>query len=240
MDIEIKIGREVEGAGAMKVPSTFKRVSRRHATLYWHDGIVTIEDNESANGTFVNGRRVAKTKVKESDVVWLGGDGEEECYQLDMKKVFDSCRDAEKKARIDFSEEFEELKNVYIEYQAKVAEAKKKATKKSQLPQRIASFIPTFIGAIIAIIPSVPSSARIPVMSVGGVITGLINMFMIGKNSSNDALAEELTDLQIEYQQKYRCPKCGKEFNIATQHWKKLEAGGKCPNPKCDAMFVKK
>ena len=239
MDIEIKIGREVEGAGSIKVPSTFKRVSRRHASLLWHDGIVTIEDNESANGTFVNGRRVAKTKIKETDVVWLGGEGEDECYQLDLKKVFDSCREAEKKARTDYSKEFEELKDVYVEYQAKVAEAKKKTTVKSQLPMRIASFIPTLVRAIIAFIPSVPTSAIIPVMSVGGVITGLINMFMIGKNSSNDALAEELTDIQIEYQQKYKCPKCGKEIPLTT-HWKKLEAGGKCPNPKCDAMFVKK
>ena len=238
MDIEIKIGREVEGAGAMKVPSTFKRVSRRHATLYWHDGIVTIEDNESANGTFVNGRRVAKTKVKESDVVWLGGDGEEECYQLDMKKVFDSCRDAEKKARTDFSEEFEELKNVYIEYQAKVAKLKKEAATKSQLPR----FIPSIIVAVISIIITVAlKDYRIYAASFGSLLTTVVGFLTAGKSSDvNNNLSEQLTDLQIEYQQKYKCPKCGKDFNIATQHWKKLEAGGKCPNSKCDAMFVKK
>lgn len=239
MDIEIKIGREVEGAGAIKVPSTFKRVSRRHATLYWHDGVVTIEDNESANGTFVNGRRVAKTKLKEGDVVWLGGDGVEECYQLELDNVLKTCREAEDKARTDYTKEFEELKKVYIEYKNKEAEAKKKSTVKSQLPQRLASFIPTLVGAIIAVIPSIPNTARIPVMSVGGVITGLINIFMISKGNSNDALSEELTDIQIEYQQKYKCPKCGKEFNITTLHWKKLEAGGKCPF-KCGAEFVKK
>ena len=239
MDIEFKIGREVEGAGALKVPSAFKKVSRRHASLLWHDGVVTIEDNESANGTFVNGRRVAKTKIKETDTVWLGGENDEECYLLDLKKIFDSCRDTELKARTDFTAEFEEVKQIYIDYQNKVTEAKKKSTVKSQLPLRLVSFVPTLIGAIIAIIPSIPDQARIPVISVGGVITGLINMLMIGKNSTSaDALNEELTDLQIKYQKLYKCPKCGKEFSLTT-HWKKLEAGGCCPN-KCGAIFVKK
>lgn len=242
MDIEIKIGREVEGSGVLKVPSSCKKVSRRHATLAWRDGVVTIEDNESSNGTYVNGKRVAKTKLKEDDTVWLGGNGNNEnneCYQLDLKKIFSSCREAEKKARTDFSKEFEEVKQVYIEYQNKVAEAKKKSTVKSQLPLRLVSFLPTLIGAIIALNPKGDPTMRITVVSVGGAITGLINILMIGKGSSNDKLNEELTDLQIEYQKKYKCPKCGKEFNITTQHWKKLEAGGVCPH-KCGAEFVKK
>lgn len=239
MEIEIRIGREETGPNTITIPGNYKMASRHHAKLLWKDGVVAIEDNESANGTFVNGRRISKTKVKENDVVWLGGEDNEECYQLDMKKVFDSCREAENKARTDYSKEFEELRNVYIEYQNRIAEIKKKTTVKSQMPQRIASFIPTLAGAIIACVPSIPDKARIPVISVGGVITGLINMFMIGKNSSNDALSEQLTDLQIEYQQKYKCPKCGKEIPLTT-HWKKLEANGKCPNPKCNAIFVKK
>ena len=45
MDIEIKIGREVEGSSVLKVPSSCKKVSHRHATLAWRDGVVTIEAN---------------------------------------------------------------------------------------------------------------------------------------------------------------------------------------------------
>lgn len=244
MEIEIKIGREVEGSSVLMVPATCKRVSRRHATLHWKDGAASIEDNESANGTFVNGRRIAKTKLNENDSVWLGGtEGTADCYQVDLKKIFESCHKAEEKLRTDYSKEFQDLKQTYIDYQAAVAELKKKTTMKSQLPLRIVSFIPTLIGAIIAVWPSDNpagnGSTRIIAISVGGAITGLINILMIGKGSgTNDKLNEEITELQINYQKRYCCPKCGMKYPFST-HWKKLEADGKCPNPKCDAKFVK-
>ena len=240
MNIDISIGREVEGNGAILVPSTCKKVSRRHAILHWQDGTVTIEDNESSNGTFVNGKRVAKTKVKENDVVWLGGiNGGDDCYQVDVKKVFESCRETEKKARTDFSEEFADLKQIFIDYQKELAELKKKYTVQSQLPLRIVSFIPTVVGAILAVLPGADPQNRIVAISVGGAITGLINILMLGKNTgTNDKLNEQITELQIKYEKKYCCPKCGMKYPFST-HWKKLEAEGKCPNPKCDAKFVK-
>ena len=110
MEIQIKIGREETGANAIIVPGTCKKAGRHHAKLVWKDGAMAIEDNESANGTYVNGKRIAKTKVTENDTVWLGGKGGDECFQLDMKKIFDSCRNAEKKARTDYTKEFEDLK----------------------------------------------------------------------------------------------------------------------------------
>lgn len=229
----------MEGNNILLVPSTCKKVSRRHATLLWNNGAVTLEDNESANGTFVNGKRIAKTKVTENDTIWLGGNGGEDCYQLDMKKIIDSCREAENKFRTDYSKEFQDLKQVYIDYQAEVAALKKKTTMKTQLPLRIISFIPTLIGAIIAVLPNANPNSRILAISVGGAITGLINILMIGKNGgATDQMNEEITEIQIKYQKLYRCPKCGKEYSLNT-HWKKLEAEGKCTNPKCDAQFVK-
>ena len=240
MDIEIKIGREVAGAHVLNVPSTYKKVSRRHASIYWQGGVVTIEDNESSNGTFVNGKRIAKTKITENDAVWLGGKGEDGSYPLDVMKIFDSCRNIEKQHRTDYSKEFTDIKRAYQEYKQEEAELKRRTTVKSQRPSRIISLIPTLIGAIILIIPGTPPSARIVAISLGGAITGLINIFMLGKGSgANDQLAEEITELQIKYQPRYCCPKCGMKYPFTT-HWKKIEAEGKCPNPKCNAQFVKK
>lgn len=177
--------------------------------------------------------------MRENDTVWLGGNNPEDCYQLDVKKVFETCRETEKKARTDFSQEFADLKQVYIDYQAKLAELKKKSTVKSQLPLRIVSFIPTVVGAILAVLPGADPQNRIVAISVGGAITGLINILMLGKNTGpSDKLNEQITELQIEYEKKYCCPKCGKQYPL-TMHWKKLEAEGKCLNPKCDAKFVK-
>src|SRR5205807_8581908 len=38
-------------------------VSRRHCLISVHDGYVTVEDLDSVNGTFVNGKRVAGREV---------------------------------------------------------------------------------------------------------------------------------------------------------------------------------
>ena len=240
MEIIINIGREVSGQADQLVPSTCTKVSRDHAVVRWEDGAVYIEDKKTPNGTFVNGRRIAKKKLKEEDEVWLGGIGSEDCYKLDMKELFGSCRKKENSVRTDWSKEFEDIKQAYIDYQTELAHLRKTITIRTQLPVRILSFLPTLIGAIIALKPDADMAKRITVISVGGAITGLINILMTGKNSNiNEKMSEEITELQIRYQPRYCCPKCGYRFSLNT-HWKKLEADGKCPNPKCDAEFVKK
>jgi len=47
-------------------------VSRRHATITFRDGIITIEDLGSTNGTFVNGEKVTKTVLREGDRILIG------------------------------------------------------------------------------------------------------------------------------------------------------------------------
>jgi len=50
-------------------------VSRRHATLQRDsaDGGLVIEDNDSRNGTRVNGKKVRRARLRENDVVRVGG-----------------------------------------------------------------------------------------------------------------------------------------------------------------------
>ena len=229
MEIEIKIGREVEGKGVVLVPSKYHKVGRQHATLLWKDGVVLLKDNESKNGTFVNGWRVAQTKVKEDDTVCLGGDGGEDCYQVDMKKLFAFFRETEKKARTDFSEEFDQLKLAYSEYKAEETKIKSG----ENIKQRILSYIPMAIGAIFAALPTDLGYMRLVGFGLGVVVT----LLLLSKSSKRD-INEEITKLQIKYQPRYCCPKCGMKYPFTT-HWRKLEADGKCPNPKCDAKFVK-
>ena len=48
-------------------------VSRRHARLAAHDGTLFVEDLESRNGTFLNGRRVTESiEVREGDAIDVG------------------------------------------------------------------------------------------------------------------------------------------------------------------------
>jgi hypothetical protein len=50
-------------------------VSRRHAILAWNNGVYTVEDLGSANGTFVNGQRLPAqqaTRLKQGDELKCG------------------------------------------------------------------------------------------------------------------------------------------------------------------------
>lgn len=268
MDIEIKIGRSVEGSNTILVPATFKRVSRVHATIHWHDGIVTIEDNGSTNGTFVNGQRITRAILTENDTVWLGGTGVDEyCYQLDLRRIFASFPSTipVQKAnpvqevnyvrnvnsfhnvnsvqeagcdtqRTDYTREFARVKQAYIDYHAGMSKLSKKANTRMQLPRVLLSLIPAALGVVIMII-STDMTVRIVAMSAGSVLSGLIGVLTMGKSSSNkEKMAEAVLDLQLKYQKLYKCPKCGKEFNLDL-HWKKLEAEGKCPYG-CGARYV--
>jgi pSer/pThr/pTyr-binding forkhead associated (FHA) protein len=47
-------------------------VSRRHAVLSRHDGLYTIEDQGSLNGTFVNRKRVESAQLEDGDELQIG------------------------------------------------------------------------------------------------------------------------------------------------------------------------
>jgi hypothetical protein len=47
-------------------------VSRRHAKLFFRDGVWVLQDLGSRNGTFVNGERVGRCELRPGDLVVLG------------------------------------------------------------------------------------------------------------------------------------------------------------------------
>lgn len=66
----LTIGRGQENT--LAVPDLL--VSRRHAVLTLADGMATITDLDSANGTFVNGRRISSSVLSPGDRVGLGNE----------------------------------------------------------------------------------------------------------------------------------------------------------------------
>ena len=258
MDIEIKIGRGVEGANVIRVPMTFAKTSRHHATLYLRNGAVTLVDNGSTNGTYVNGQRITSTNVTQNDTVWLGGNGtDSQCYQLDLRSIFatygiqspsfavpmgggysmsgNNGVAAGNDQRTDYSADFERLKNTYINYHEELSKLTKKATMKMQLPRILLSLIPAVLGIVVMLVAT-DTTVRIVAVSVGSVVTGLIGTLTMGRgNSKKEKLTEDIMDLQYKYKGEYKCPKCGKEYSL-DMHWKKLKAEGKCPYG-CGAKF---
>lgn len=50
-----------------------KRLSRRHFMVTHSQGIGMIQDLESRNGTYVNGKRIEKRELRDGDIVEAGG-----------------------------------------------------------------------------------------------------------------------------------------------------------------------
>jgi len=63
------VGRTHEAEVFLRDPE----VSRRHARLEAHNGLVYLKDLESSNGTFLNGRRVSESiEIREGDEIDVG------------------------------------------------------------------------------------------------------------------------------------------------------------------------
>jgi pSer/pThr/pTyr-binding forkhead associated (FHA) protein len=73
---EIKMGREA-GCDVRLSGDEFAMVSRFHAAVRVEDGDCFVEDANSPNGTFLNGKRVQRAKLFPADTVRLGNDGPE-------------------------------------------------------------------------------------------------------------------------------------------------------------------
>ena len=87
---EIVIGRSSE----LDMVLVEEMVSRKHARIALADGVITIEDLGSTNGTFVNGEKVDHGTLKEGDRVLIGtnilkvmGVAEDGDQKLDLKSV---------------------------------------------------------------------------------------------------------------------------------------------------------
>jgi pSer/pThr/pTyr-binding forkhead associated (FHA) protein len=64
------VGRKGEGELAIDDPS----LSRSHATIWHQDGQWWVRDEQSLNGTFLNGNRIETAALNEGDVLSLGGE----------------------------------------------------------------------------------------------------------------------------------------------------------------------
>ena len=227
----IKIGREDKGKENITVPQECKMVGRHHATLWVDDenGTLTIEEIDAKNGTFVNGRRIAKSgQLKVGDRVWLGEEGPLG-YQVDVDKLLTDIR-------TDYSEEFEKVIEAYDEYYAEIKQLEESKRKKTVMPRAIISFIFAVAALLICLFSKGPDamSTRITVMTVGTAIVAALNLIPFGKSEDTRM---QMTDISLRYQDRYCCPKCGAKFNL-NSHWKIVQKNH-CPKFKCILFIVK-
>lgn len=74
----VMLGRQGTGAGnelALAIPS----LSRKHAQVFFDEGVLYVADSGSKNGTFINGRKIQPhepVRVSSSDLIFFGGNNE--------------------------------------------------------------------------------------------------------------------------------------------------------------------
>lgn len=64
---ELRIGR----APDCDIPLKTKRASRHHASIFFEDGKFFLADQESKNGTFLNGVKIARQELRAGDVIQI-------------------------------------------------------------------------------------------------------------------------------------------------------------------------
>jgi len=69
------IGRD-ETCGYV-LPDSMDGASRRHAKLFAENGVAYLEDQGSANGTYVNGSRITRAPIRPGDTVRFGKEAPE-------------------------------------------------------------------------------------------------------------------------------------------------------------------
>jgi pSer/pThr/pTyr-binding forkhead associated (FHA) protein len=75
----IKIGRAKENDIVVNDPL----VGRYHAVIKIFNNYILLEDLNSTNGTFVNGKKISSSIITEKDKITLG-----KSYELDIKSIF--------------------------------------------------------------------------------------------------------------------------------------------------------
>lgn len=192
---QYKIGRNDDNDIKIKRPE----ISGHHCTItIISEHVIVLEDNQSTNGTFVNGVRIKRSLITPQDDVMLAK------LKVKFDKIFEKqapkqapAKPAENQApTADYSEEFEQLKTIYETYRAAKVAAMGSGTLKQKGIQAALSFIP-FVGSALGILASSTVNPQ-----------------------------EKLFALSEEFKINYVCPKC-KRF-LGDLPWQNLANQKKC------------
>jgi hypothetical protein len=193
----ITIGRKADNHLVIKDAS----ISGRHCSIRKSpDGSFIIEDLDSSNGTFLNGKRIRQSLLKCGDRLILAN------YPLDVDVILELFNTGEHKAGLNYEDfikqekifsEFKKLKDVYEEY-----------LKKKRRIMQVNNLKSTGIKAGLSVIPVVGSALGI----LSGTITGNVQA--------------EMMELEEDFKKKYICPGCFKF--LGAEPYENMEKRGFC------------
>ena len=216
----IKIGMTRDNDSCIDKPG----VSDHHAVITIKGNSVQIEDLFSLNGTYVNNIPVKSSVLKPKDTVRIANK-----YQLNMKGIFGYIPGFNTDECDDYSQEFESLKEVWNQYEVRKAAINRKSRNKLQWGKTCIVSLPV-LGFIILAFKFDFDKWYFPVyIGLNTLLTSVA--FFLVKDKKKDVL---LSQLEIDFRKKYRCPKCGYQLR---ENWDLHHDQQNCPS--CKAVWMK-
>jgi pSer/pThr/pTyr-binding forkhead associated (FHA) protein len=213
----IKIGKAADNDYVVEDP----HVSRYHARLTCDTGgCLLLADLDSANGTFVNGSRIAQKRVSPTDTVRLGNR-----YILNLSEVL--------KSRNDYSEEFAALREVYDQY----IEQKVKIQSSNQFKTRVFQALPFALTGLVGIGIGFMGKGSPVLWGVSlcvAICAPVVGVFLGARQSAK--IPGQLQELANQFKIDYVCPKCG--TFLGEIPWESLINKRQCPVSSCRAKWA--
>jgi len=196
-------------------------ISRYHARLKvdGNNGII-IEDLDSTNGTYVNGKRIRTTIISPEDKILLGKD-----YVLDIPAAFKTIND--------YSLPFSALKEVYDRY----SEAKVKIQSRNMFKTRLIQTLPfALIGMSGLLISFIKSDYQgfFGISLLVFLLAPVTGIYMAARQSAK--VPRQLSELANQFKIDYVCPKCG--TFLGEIPWESLKNKKSCTVPNCKARWI--
>jgi hypothetical protein len=201
----------------------FEDVSNHHAVIRIEGREVFIEDLNSTNGTYVDDSRIKRINLRPSSRVNVGK------HPVDTGFIFKILQ--ADSAFNDYTQEFNELKKVYEDYEFEKERIIKESRHKTSIQKFMIMSLPVIIFA--AWFVQFEKWSR------------FYNAFYIALNSLLSAVAlfltndkskeEKLRKAKIEFNKKYKCPRC-KTYQLSKE-WELHRDEKQCPY--CKAIWAK-
>lgn len=230
---EMLIGRDASRCRIV-IPPTARNASNLHAKVSFDGQKLTIEDQGSRNGTFVDGLRVFKKDITPASVVTLGGPDSVRGYRLDLYSILNlgggmNARPASPRMappgpqpqaprapqpqadpnEIDpyFSARVRDLGQIYEEYQEELAELQKQSAGSMKI-RMLPSMIIGSVGSLVSI--AYPSQ-EVHVYGIIGTLIVTIGVFCYTNTLISERMADSVRkrrELTEEFELNFVCPEC--------------------------------
>lgn len=191
-------GREFNIGSSGSVPLS---VSRKHCKLTVFGSLITIENINAQNVTFVDGNQVLRKGISSTSKVQLG----EEHYTIPLQQILSLATASTQQAQ---TYSLCPLKTIWDEYDQRKMEILEKAAKNANR-QRLQGIF-SLLGGCISFIPGVNMYIRAAI-----VVAALATAFYFFiKGNTDNIVQKQIHDLDVNFAEKYKCPnpQCGRPF----------------------------